>query len=76
MGRRNEMQKGPGKADRDGISVMELAEMFPDEASAMKWFESQIWPDGERCCGKCGSLNTSVVKSGKPMPYRCNDCRS
>ena len=76
MGQHNETHKGPGKADRDGISVMELAEMFPDEASAVKWFESQIWPDGERCCGKCGGLNTSVVKSGKPMPYRCNDCRS
>ena len=32
--------KAPGKAYRDGISLMELAEMFPDEAAALKWFET------------------------------------
>ena len=66
----------PGKSHRTGISLMELTEMFPDEASAVKWFESIHWPDGERHCGKCGSTKTHEVKSGKPMPYRCSDCRS
>lgn len=32
--------RGPGRSDREGISVIELAEMFPDEASAVEWFES------------------------------------
>lgn len=68
MGWHSETYKGPGKAERDGISVLKLAEMFADEASAVKWIEQQIWPE-ERCCGHCGGLNTSVVKSGKPMPY-------
>ena len=76
MGRNNETHKGPGKAERDGISIMELAGKFPDETTAVKWFEAQIWPDGERCCGHCGGLNTAVVKKGKPQPYWCNDCRS
>ena len=48
--------------------------MFPDEETATKWFESQVWPHG-RCCGHCGSENTSEVPSGKPMPYWCTDCR-
>ena len=49
--------------------------MFPDETSAMKWFESIIW-DGQRCCMKCGSVRTKEVPNSKPMPYWCSDCRS
>ena len=49
--------------------------MFPDEKSATHWFESVIWQNG-RHCGKCGSTNTRPVKSEKPMPYWCTDCRS
>lgn len=69
-------KQAPGQAIREGISVIQLAEMFPDEESAVRWFESQIWPDGERCCGHCGGSNTTVVKGDKPLPYFCNDCRS
>ena len=39
-------QKGPGKAHREGISIMELADMCPNEESAIVWFESMIWPNG------------------------------
>ncbi len=66
-------QKAPGKAHREGISLMELADMFPDEDAARKWFEAYRWPDG-RYCPRCGSTRThecSHVKS----PYRCTDCR-
>ena len=48
-------QKAPGKAHRQGISLIELTEMFPDETSAVVWFESQIW-NGQRCCGHCGRV--------------------
>ncbi len=70
------MKKGPGKADRHGISVMELFDMFPDEASARQWFEAVRWPFGERYCPKCACMNTKPVKNEKPMPYWCPDCRS
>ena len=66
---------GPGKSHRTGISLIELAEMFPDEAAAAKWFEAWHWPNGEIVCMRCGSLNAYRVKSGKPMPYRCRDCK-
>ena len=69
-------QKAPGKSHREGISLIELAEIFPDEAAAVKWFEDIRWPDGERHCGHCGSVRISEVPSAKPMPYRCKDCRS
>ena len=67
--------KAPGKSHRDGISLMELAEMFPDEAAAVKWFETFRWPDG-RHCGHCGGMDTKAVPNAKPMPYWCKDCRS
>ena len=38
-------QKGPGKVHREGISIMELANMFPNEQSAIVWFDSVIWPN-------------------------------
>ena len=38
--------KAPGKSSREGITLVQLADMFPDEDSARQWFESRIWPDG------------------------------
>lgn len=67
-------QKAPGKSHRKGITLMELADKFPNEEAAVRWFEGIVWPD-ERCCGHCGGLDTYRVKTGKPMPYRCRDCR-
>ena len=65
---------GPGKAHREGITLLELASMFPDENTSREWFESLIWPNDERCCTRCGGLDTYAVKNQK-MPYRCRDCR-
>ncbi len=67
--------KAPGTADGEGITLLELARLFPSEAIARKWFEAQMWPN-ERCCGHCGSLRTREVPNAKPMPYWCSDCRS
>ena len=64
-----------GKSHRKGITVVELMEMFPTEEKATEWFESVIWPDGKRHCGKCGSTATREVPNAKPMPYWCKDCR-
>ena len=70
------MAKGPGKSHRKGISLMELMDRFPTENAAREWFESILWPTGEMSCLKCGSANGAYrVKSGKPQPYRCRDCR-
>ena len=68
-------RKAPGKAHREGLTVVELMDMFPTEETATKWFESVVWADG-RYCGKCGSENTREVPNAKPMPYWCTDCRS
>ena len=66
-------KKAPGKHYRDGISLVELFEKFPDDESAEKWFVETRWPDGV-CCAYCDSDN--VTSATHPtMPYRCRDCR-
>ena len=67
-------KKHPGHCDRKGISLAELFALFPTDAAAEAWFEAQRWPNGI-CCPDCGSVRYSVIKSQKPMPYRCKDCR-
>ena len=42
-------QTGPGKSHRQGISLIELADLFPDEQAARERFEGQRWPDGAHC---------------------------
>ena len=63
-----------GKNSGQGMSIIELMELFPDEESAKKWFEEKLWPDG-RVCGHCGSTRTNEVPNSDPMPYHCADCR-
>ena len=62
------------KNRRQGITILELTKMFPDEMSARKWFEAVRWK-GERYCPHCGSDKTNEVKNDRPMPYHCADCR-
>ena len=64
----------PGKSDRDGITLVQLADMFPTEESAREWFEARVWPEG-RHCPACGSVRTHEAGHNH-MPYRCSDCRS
>lgn len=65
----------PGKAHRKGITLFQIAEMFPDEDTATKWIERHVWGD-QRFCGHFGSLTTSELPKRKRMPYWCRDCRS
>ena len=67
--------QAPGRADREGLSVIKLFQMFPNNASARKWLEELRWGNDERHCPVCGSLNTKTVPNEKPMPYHCGDCR-
>ena len=66
-------RKAPGKSHREGITLIELSRKFPDEACARAWFENIIWPNGDRYCPECASVDTYECKHAK-MPYRCRDC--
>ena len=65
--------RAPGKSYRDGLSLVELFHMFPDDATAERWFEKQRWPEGPRCI-RCDSDNVQTGAKHKTMPLRCRDC--
>ena len=67
--------KAPGKHYREGLSLVELTRLFPDDAAAERWFVAQRWPDGVSCplCG--GTDRVKERKNRKPSPYHCGDCR-
>ena len=67
-------QKGPGKSYRTGLSLIQLQDMFPDDATAEQWFVEQRWPSGIACV-HCGSLNINDSAKHPTMPYHCRDCR-
>ena len=67
-------KKAPGKSHREGISLIELTEMFPDEASATAWFEKLVWPDG-RHCPRCGCTETAEASATSGLPYYCPACK-
>ena len=67
-------QNAPGKHYRKGMTLIQLQDKFPDDATAEQWFIDQRWPDGMHC-PKCDSDNIQERKSRKPQPYRCRDCR-
>lgn len=56
------------------VSLYQFFQRFPDEAASRAYFERNRW-NGEVTCPHCGSLSVAPVKSMKPMPYRCRDCR-
>ena len=66
-------QRGSGKSYREGISILELADIFPDEASAAAWFEAVIWPNGRHCL-RCGSIETIPASATSGLPYYCQGC--
>ena len=71
---RNMSSKGPGRAERKGLSLLDVTRMFPDNDAAEVWFVETRWPDGVRC-PRCESENVADVKSRKPQPFRCRTCR-
>lgn len=67
-------QNAPGKHYREGLSLVELMDMFPGDEAAEVWFVKARWPDGVRC-PQCGSGDVQPRPTRKPQPYRCRDCR-
>ena len=67
-------QNAPGKHYRKGMTLTQVFDKFPDDATAEQWFIDTRWPDGVHCPA-CDSDNIQERKSHKPQPYRCRDCR-
>ena len=64
--------KAPGKFHGKGLTLVELSSMFPDDATAERWFAEQRWPEGLHC-PYCGSTNVQPGAKHKTMPYRCRE---
>ena len=64
--------KAPGKHYREGISVVQLMDMFPNEDAAHKWFIAQRWGKADRHCPRCGSVATKPSK--RLHTFWCQGC--
>ena len=67
------MAKAPGRNERQGISLVDLARTYPDDDTAEAWFVSRRWPGGVRC-PDCDSDSIQERPNRKPQPYRCRGC--
>ena len=65
--------KAPGKPYREGLSLIKLFKMFPDDETARKWYEKQVWPQGP-FCPKCGIFNVQCNIKHTSMTHRCREC--
>ena len=68
-----ESKKGPGKAHRRGLTLLEIADKFRDEADAEAWIREIRWPSGP-FCPDCGSVNVQEASRHRTMTHRCRDC--
>ena len=65
--------RAPGKHFRQGISLRDLTALFPDDATAERWFISIRWPDGP-VCPRCGDYNVQSGIRHTTMTHRCRAC--
>ena len=67
-------QKAPGKAHRNGITLVDLLKTYPDDAAAEKLFVARRWPNGI-ACPSCGDMDIQERTAHPEMPYRCRGCK-
>ena len=67
-------QQGPGRAERTGLTLIQLLDMFPDDATAERWWIEQRWPNGIRC-PHCDGERIGTPSKHPTMPYHCRACR-
>ena len=68
------MARGPGRAHREGLSLVQIVRRFPDDDAAEAWFAETRWPGGP-VCPRCSSVRVQSGAAHATMPYRCRDCR-
>ena len=68
-------QKAPGKSHRKGITLTDVVNMFPDNATAEAWIAEGRWPNGP-FCPFCKTLNVQSNIKHKTMTHRCRECPS
>lgn len=56
------------------LTLPQLFDRFPDDATAECWLVRKRWPDGVRC-PSCDAEDVQARPTRKPQPYRCRVCR-
>ena len=70
------VKRDRGRHSRRGISLIEAAQHFSDDARAEAWLIALRWPNGIRC-PKCDSDAISPKTSPRRTPqYHCAACKS
>ena len=62
--------RGPGKAYRKGLSLMDVFRLLPDDDTAERWIAECRW-DGDPVCPHCESTDVQVGAKHPSQPYRC-----
>ena len=66
---------GSGQSHRAPVGLVQVLDMFPDEAAAREWCETARW-GGKPTCPHCRSAGrVQPVPGATPMPYHCGACR-
>ena len=71
-------QSAPGKSHREGISLIELFQRFPNDEAAEHWFEIARWGESGKPdhCPMCGATDKlKIIATRRPLPFRCGECR-
>ena len=71
-------QSAPGKSHREGISLIELFQRFPNDEAAEHWFEVARWGESGKPdhCPMCGATDKlKIIATRRPLPFRCGECR-
>lgn len=61
------------KSYQKGLTLLQITDLFFDEADAKAWIVGQRWPDGP-ICPYCGTPNVQSNIKHKTMMYRCREC--
>ena len=64
----------PHEIVKTGMSLVAFFRRYPTDAEAEAQFEAWRWPTGPQC-PHCASTSVSCVKSRRPQPFRCRECR-
>ncbi|MCY4050349.1 MAG: IS1595 family transposase [Gammaproteobacteria bacterium] len=67
------MNEAPGKHYREGLTLLEIADMFSDENKSRNWIEKRRWPEGPQC-PHCGTHNVQCNIKHPRMTHRCRRC--
>ena len=65
--------EAPGKHYREGMSLVQLMDLFPTEEAAHDWFVEKRWSETGRHCPRCGSTVTTPSK--RQFTFWCPDCK-